>query len=579
MKLNESNKGMWKRTFNIYRNIKIPWYLYIAELILGVITSKVGLLLIPYTTKIQTGDITSLETIFLAIGVMLLFFAISTVVSIPKMYSEEMVARNLRNKLITKIIRLPMSDFEDQNASQLVSRVTYDTLSANELLSSVVAFITGAAATIMTYDIMRGYNRRLSLIMIAIMVYAIFCYWLEGKLFFLGDKRIKKSFAIMTGYFSEHTGDLYGIKSLSAEYLEETNGSQAVDEMYHADLYQLFLLTINQFFSGSLIQVVVLITFILGAAFVRQGTMTVQDLVNFQSAALIELGNVAAFPQFYISMMRANGTLFYVGKIIDAKEEVVTRTLGMDREDEDLFFEHVSFSYKGNPVLRDVNIRIPSGKTTAFVGLNGSGKSTVLKLIERLYQPQEGRIRFGDLDVESIHLDEWRQSFGYVSQDTTLVSGTIRSNLLYGINRPVDDEELVYVSKLANAYDFITELPGGFDYEVGPEGDKLSGGQRQRISIARAVMLDPTMLLMDEATSNLDIYSEKAVTQAIQNLMKNRTSVIVTHHLKTIQHADQIIVLNQGEVEAVGMHEELMDHCTTYRKLVLAQKGENEDEE
>lgn len=573
MKLNDRNAGMWKRTFNIYRSFKIPWFLYLFELLLGIVTSKVSLLLIPYSTKIQTGEITEYEVIGLFIGITLLIFVIETVGGIPKLYSQEIVSRNLRNKLIAKIIRLPLDDFEEQKASQLVSRVTYDTLSADEVLAAIVAFITGAAATIMTFDAMNGYNQKLSLIMIVVLFYAIFCYWLQGRLFFLGDKRIKKSFALMTGYFSERTADFKGIKYLGAEYVEEVNGSNAVDEMYHADIYQTIMITINQFFSGSLMQVVTFLTFILGAGYVRAGVMTIQEVVAFQTAAIMELGNVAAFPQFYISLMKANGTLFYVGKIMDAKEEVVTRKYGMDREDESIVFENVSFSYKGNLVLQDLNLSIPRGKTTALVGMNGSGKSTILKLIERLYSPQSGTIKFGNINIEEINLDEWRQSFGYVLQDTALVSGTIKENMLYGVERLVSEEELIYVSKIANAYDFIMELPDKFEYEVGADGGRLSGGQRQRIAVARAIMLDPSMILLDEATSNLDIYSEKSVTQAIEQLMENRTSVIVTHHLKTIERADQIIVLNKGAIEAIGSHEQLLSQCITYQKLINAQKG------
>ena len=225
----------------------------------------------------------------------------------------------------------------------------------------------------------------------------------------------------------------------------------------------------------------------------------------------------------------------------------------------------MAFSYDARTALQDVSFRIPKGRITAIIGSNGAGKSTVFKLLERMYDPAEGQIRFGDTDVRSFELTSWRQSFAIVSQDKPLLSGTVRENILYGVRRKVSDEELEHVAKLANIYDFLMATPGGFDAQVGVNGSNFSGGQRQCIAIARAMMRNPDYLLLDEATSNLDAKSEQMVSQALKNLMAGRTTVMIAHNYSAVRDADHIIVMKDGKVEAEGTPEELMQTNEYYR--------------
>ena len=234
--------------------------------------------------------------------------------------------------------------------------------------------------------------------------------------------------------------------------------------------------------------------------------------------------------------------------------------------------DHVDFAYGTQPVLKDLTVTIPKGKVTAIIGTNGAGKTTLFKLLERMYVPSSGVIKFGDTNIEEFSLSSWRKSFAIVAQDKPLLSGTVRENILYGVERKVSEEELVKVAKMANAYDFIMETPGGFDAQVGPGGSNFSGGQQQCIVIARAMMRNPDYLLLDEATSNLDVKSEQLVTAALQNLMKGRTTILIAHNHSATQFADQVIVMQGGKIEDCGTPEELLERSEYYQ--TFARKGD-----
>lgn len=579
MILNEKVKGTWKRTFSIFGKIKIPWHLYILEIVLGVLSAKISLMAVPYKTSLKQGNILDDGMLLGYVGIMLLNFAVMIISFIPSIYSSGIIARNLRNTVVGKILHLPMKAYEQEKPSTLVSRVTVDSSSAGNILGSISSFITGVVTGYLVIEKMEDYQPELMKIIVCLGVYALFCYWLQGKLGFLINKRAKRAMGHMTAHFAEHTSFLKHVKLKAAEDAELKAGKKAIDEMYHTSLFNLIFDTISDFLSDSMIDIMDIIIFVIGAGMVRADVLTIDELVAFEAYAYRFIYSVEDIPRLYISIMNANGNLFYVGKLLDAEEEKNDFELSFDRKDEDIVFDHVDFAYEDQKVLSDVSFTIPKGKVTALVGENGSGKSTIFKLMERFYEPTSGTIKFNDTDVSKIDLSEWRQSFGYVLQDTIMIQGTIRENILFGVDREVKEEELIYAAKVADAYDFIMDLPGGFDYDMGEDGNRLSAGQKQRIAIARTVMVDPSYLLLDEATSNMDIYSEKSVNNALKNLMEGRTTVVITHHLKTIEEADNIIVIDEGKIAAQGTHEDLMKKSSEYRELIEAEKANFEFEE
>lgn len=558
---------MWRRTLKIYGSLRLPFHLYIIEFILGIVSTKVGLMYLPYLSKMQTGNIIGNDTVSKYVLFVMLNVAVGFAAAVPQLYSQNIVIRRLQNKLLHKIIRMPFKKYEQEGASELISHVTSDTDYVNQLITSVIGFITGIVTAFMTMSEMNKLNSSLSWILFPVTGYVILSTWLEGRLSFLSQRRLRKAYSGTMSFFAEHTGFLLNIKQLNAQDIELKLGKKAVDIMYKGDLYAAALGIFSSFVSGSITSIIAIIIFTLGAADVRNGQITVEELNTFYNVMLMAYGAVSILPSIYTDLMRANGTMFYVGQMVDGEEESYDSKKGMDCPDSDIVLENVSFAYDDRNILDNISLTIPVGKITAVVGENGCGKTTLFKLIERFYEPDEGKISFGDTDVKDINLGEWRKSIGYVLQNAQLFDGTIRENIAYGMEREVSDEEIMAAAAQAGADGFINDMPEGLDFEVGDDGSRLSAGQRQRIAIARSIMVDPSYLLLDEATSNMDIYAKEEVTKALLNLMKGRTTVMITHDMNMLNKADHIIVMKDGSVEAQGSREEVKNSIT-YNRLM-----------
>jgi ATP-binding cassette subfamily B protein/subfamily B ATP-binding cassette protein MsbA len=239
--------------------------------------------------------------------------------------------------------------------------------------------------------------------------------------------------------------------------------------------------------------------------------------------------------------------------------------------------EDLSFNYPDSdiPALEGISFDVEPGSLVALVGRSGAGKTTCCNLVARFYDPTSGRILLDGEDIRNISLDSYRRLLGIVEQDVFLFDGTVRSNIGYG-RRGSTDEEIIHAAELAAADDFIQALPDGLDTVIGERGFKLSGGQRQRLAIARAILADPRILILDEATSNLDTESEKKIQQGLTELMRGRTSFVIAHRLSTIMHADLIVVLGDSRVLETGRHEELMQRSGAYRRMVVLQSENKE---
>ena len=250
--------------------------------------------------------------------------------------------------------------------------------------------------------------------------------------------------------------------------------------------------------------------------------------------------------------------------------ESPTKLAGLQQE---ISIEHINFKYNDDYVLKDFSVTIPKGKTVALVGQSGSGKSTIANLLTRFYDVNEGEIKFDGHNIKNVSIKSLRKQIGLVTQDSILFNDSIKNNLILG-KEDATDEDVIDALKIANAWEFVKDLPQGIDTNIGDAGGSLSGGQKQRLSIARAVLKNPPIMVLDEATSALDTESERLVQEALENMMKNRTSVVIAHRLSTIQNADTIIVMHKGEIAEKGSHLELLAKNGIYKKLVDMQSFE-----
>lgn len=555
-----------KRYQNIFREVRIPWVMLAVLLILNIIESHVFLEQTTLTADIIDTSQKAINANQLVrfIVVLLVNSALSISINYINGWTDQKLSHGVRNKLWNKLMHLPTRYYDQESGDTLVSRVTTDSDHSATYFNIAIKFVSTVYASAVAVRQMYRYSPQLTFYMLIAMPILLTISALVGKLSFTANKKAQVAFAEALGYLVERTRNLRLIKAARMEHAEQQSGKKRFDRQFQVSLLST---TVNSLtaalipiFSG----VGIVVSFVMGGRLVQEGVITVGKLVGFYTLSGLLSAHMLTFLQLYTSLKEANGRLDKVAELLETPDEK-QEGIEFDVADADLVAENVSFSYSDTPTLNGVNFRIPKGQITAIVGPNGAGKSTLFKLLERMYDPDSGMLRFGEEDIKKYDLSSWRGSFAIVSQDKPLLSGTVRENILYGVRRKVEEDELIRVAKLANIYDFVMATPGGFDAPVGMGGSNFSGGQRQCIAIARAMMRNPDYLLLDEATSNLDAKSEKMVSQALTNLMKGRTTVMIAHNYSATRDATHIVVMKDGKVEAEGSPEEMLASNEYYR--------------
>ena len=555
-----------KRYQNIFRGVRIPWVMLAVLLILSIIESHVFLEQTTLTADIIDASQKAINANQLVrfIVVLLVNSALSISINYINGWTDQKFSYGVRNKLWNKLMHLPTRYYDQESGDTLVSRVTTDSDHSATYFNIAIKFVSTVYASAVAVRQMYRYSPQLTFYMLIAMPILLTIAALVGKLSFTANKKAQVAFADALGYLVERTRNLRLIKAARMEHAEQQAGKKWFDRQFQVSLLST---TVNSL-TAALIPIFggigIVVSFVMGGRLVQEGVITVGKLVGFYTLSGLISAHMLTFLQLYTSLKEANGRLDKVAELLETPDEK-QEGIEFDVADADLVAENVSFSYSDAPTLNGVNFRIPKGQITAIVGPNGAGKSTLFKLLERMYDPDSGMLRFGEEDIKKYDLSSWRGSFAIVSQDKPLLSGTVRENILYGVRRKVEEDELIRVAKLANIYDFVMATPGGFDAPVGMGGSNFSGGQRQCIAIARAMMRNPDYLLLDEATSNLDAKSEKMVSQALTNLMKGRTTVMIAHNYSATRDATHIVVLKDGKVEAEGSPEELLASNEYYR--------------
>lgn len=555
-----------KRYQNIFRGVRIPWVMLAVLLILNIVESHVFLEQTTLTADIIDTSQKAINANQLVrfIVVLLVNSALSISINYINGWTDQKLSHGVRNKLWNKLMHLPTRYYDQESGDTLVSRVTTDSDHSATYFNIAIKFVSTVYASAVAVRQMYRYSPQLTFYMLIAMPILLTISALVGKLSFTANKKAQVAFADALGYLVERTRNLRLIKAARMEHAEQQAGKKRFDRQFQVSLLST---TVNSL-TAALIPIFggvgIVVSFVMGGRLVQEGVITVGKLVGFYTLSGLLSAHMLTFLQLYTSLKEANGRLDKVAELLETPDEK-QEGIEFDVADADLVAENVSFSYSDTPTLNGVNFRIPKGQITAIVGPNGAGKSTLFKLLERMYDPDSGMLRFGEEDIKKYDLSSWRGSFAIVSQDKPLLSGTVRENILYGVRRKVEEDELIRVAKLANIYDFVMATPGGFDAPVGMGGSNFSGGQRQCIAIARAMMRNPDYLLLDEATSNLDAKSEKMVSQALTNLMKGRTTVMIAHNYSATRDATHIVVMKDGKVEAEGSPEEMLASNEYYR--------------
>lgn len=553
--------------------IKLPW----LHLILYAATSMimmVGSLLMAGATgdmvdaggNIATATLVSFSAAYIVIG------AGATVNTIFSGLAGERINVSLREKLWRKLMYIPQKYYDADGGETLVSRITTDCDYASTLLVTVIGLVTSVFSLFGYITSMMAMNMQITIAIFVVIPVSVIVGILFTKAKYWLGRKTQAALANTTYYLIERTKNLPLIKVSGMSEAENEKGKLAFDEQCKMEISAGYLNVAYMAIDTTLNVIGILITFILGASLVAQGVLTTGDVITFYS---ISSAVTLAFANLIHScgtIRHAVGSMSRVVTAMETESEDATKGNDMDVPNEDIRFENVTFGYTETPVLKDLSCVIPKNKVTAIIGANGCGKTTIFKLLERMYDPDKGFIYFGEAYANSFSLSAWRKAFGLVSQDRPVLEGTLRENITYGCERDISDEELWQVAKMANLEELVKSLPDGFDTMVAPGGRNFSGGQCQCIAIARAIMHNPDYLLLDEATSNLDAKSEKAVTDAIRTLMEGRTTVIIAHSLSAIRHADNVLVVKDGKIVASGSPAEIIKTSTDYQTFVTSQK-------
>lgn len=487
------------------------------------------------------------------------------------------ILRDMRNAMYKKTINLPISFFSEKRKGDTISRISADVNEVQTSFLSILELIVKEPLTIIfTIIAMLSISVKLTLFVFVFIP-------LSGYVISLIGKQLKKK--------STRAQQEQG---LFLSTIEETLGGLKVVKGYNSEKYfnRIFQESTQRFFvlSNSIgnrqnlaspasefmgIMVIAILLWYGGHMVLIEKTLNGASFIAYMGLAYNILTPAKSISKASYAIKRGNAAAERVLEILDQENTIKSKkdALLKDTFESEISIKNINFKYEEENVLRNFSLEVKKGQTVALVGQSGSGKSTIANLLTRFYDVNEGTISIDGNDIKDLNLQSLRGLMGLVTQDSILFNDTIKANISLGKLNATDDE-IIEALKIANAYEFVKDLPLGIYTNIGDSGNKLSGGQKQRLSIARAVLKNPPIMILDEATSALDTESEKFVQVALENMMQNRTSIVIAHRLSTIQKADKIVVLQKGEIVEQGTHDELIAMNGTYHKLVTMQSFE-----
>ena len=472
----------------------------------------------------------------------------------------ENVIQNMRKRLWNKLTILKVSYFDSVKAGEISSRVVNDTNQVKQLLAVTFPQTVASVITVIgTVYMMIKMDWHMSLAMVIAVPVVILCMI---PVMAFGSKVSH----IRQDAMSQFNG--------LAESQAQVRAANEVDRLFNVGKKEAIFDASMQPIMMMVFMSMVFGLLAYGMHRIAIGVMTIGTLMSFLMYLFNLIGAMPIIATLFSEVAKAAGSTRRVQELLSREPEDFESGQDIDLSEKTLSVKNVKFSYEDapeEPILTDISFTAQPNQVIAFAGPSGGGKSTIFSLIERFYEPTEGQIKFGDIDIKDIKLSDYRRQIGFVSQDSAIMAGTIRDNLTYGLAENFSDEQLWDVLELAYARKFVEEMPDKLNTEVGERGVKISGGQRQRIAIARAFLRNPKILMLDEATASLDSESEMKVQEALSNLMKGRTTLVIAHRLSTIVDADSIYFVEKGKVTGSGKHDELVSKHKTYAKYVSEQ--------
>lgn len=484
------------------------------------------------------------------------------------------VLKDIRNALYEKVTHLPLAFFSEKRKGDTIARITTDVQEIQGSFLSILELIVREPLMILfTIITMFLISAKLTLFVFIFIPVSGFVISRIGKSLKKHSDKVQKEQGQFLSIIEETLGGLKVIKGFNAQTIfgnKFRNSTSQFNKFSNQLLNRQNLASPTSEFLGIL--VIAILLWYGGRMVLNEKSLEAGLFIVYMGLAYNILTPAKAISKASYSVKKGNAAAERVLEILNTKSPLEDKPNAKTKSDftESIALNNLSFKYEEDLVLKNFSISVPKGKSVALVGQSGSGKSTIANLVTRFYDVTDGSITIDNEDIRDITKHSLRGLMGLVTQDSILFNDTVRNNILIG-KEDASDEEIIEALKIANAWEFVKDLPNGIDTNIGDSGNKLSGGQKQRLSIARAVLKNPPIMILDEATSALDTESERLVQLALENMMKNRTSIVIAHRLSTIQNADEIVVLSKGEIVEQGKHKDLLAKKGVYQKLVEMQ--------
>jgi subfamily B ATP-binding cassette protein MsbA len=577
-----NKKSTWSNLLRALKYLRPYWHLELAALFCAIVMAFVSLVQ-PWVSKLLIDDVIINKNAKM-LAIVCLIWIVSTILGAVFStlcgylftYIGERATIDMRHRLFNHLQQLSLSFFNKEKTGKLMSIFTNDVPVMRELYTStLVDFTTDTLRFIVTIGVMITLDWKLTLIALPTLP-------LFGVAIVLFSKPIREISRKVQDKNAEISDNLQesisGVREIKA-FTQEENEISRILNVFKRVLGFRIKQSILQSSSGGVAELTavsgIVLVFWFGGMKAINGNITMGVLIAFVNYLGSLFGPIARYMQLNNRIQSSMGAAERVFEFLDTVPDICDKpeAIALPYVKGQVKFENVCFAYeKDNEVLTDINLNVKPGEMIALVGPSGSGKTTLVNLIFRFYDPTHGRILIEGQDLRDIKIQSLRQQVGMVFQDSFLFATTIRENIRFGKQNATDDE-VIASAKAANIHEFITQLPNGYDTEVGERGVKLSGGQKQRISIARTIMRDPRILILDEATAALDSESEMLIKVALEKLMEGRTSFVIAHRLSTVLKADRIVVLCNGSIVEIGSHQELLAKDGMYRNLYETQLG------